>query len=102
MTWRCEGKHVTEAEWLAQTDPTSLLNFLWGQAGDRLRSLFAAKAGDRKMRLFGVACCLRVAHLTAGPPQMNTPQPGNATSTPPSEVPCPNRGVGSPGTMRPI
>ena len=39
---------VTEAEWIAGTDPTPLLVFLRG------------KASERKLRLFAVACCRRV------------------------------------------
>ena len=44
---------MTEAEWLACTDPTPLLEFL-GESG---------RASERKLRLFAVACCLRVWHL---------------------------------------
>ncbi len=42
---------MTEAEWLAATDPQPMLDFLrW-------------RAGDRKLRLFDVACCRMVWHL---------------------------------------
>jgi hypothetical protein len=46
-----EGATVTEAEWLAATDPGPMLEFL------------RDKASERKLRLFAVACCRRIYDL---------------------------------------
>jgi RNA polymerase sigma factor (sigma-70 family) len=45
---RTRGRTVTEAEWLACDDPSQLLAHL------------ASKAGERKLRMFAVACCRSV------------------------------------------
>jgi hypothetical protein len=58
-SWTTEGtsgvKTVTEAKWLACTDPDKMLKFLYG------------KASDRKLRLFSVGCIRRGWHLIDDP-----------------------------------
>src|SRR5438445_2790557 len=44
---------MTEAEWLAATDPGPMLDFLCA----------SGKASERKLRLFACACVRRVWHL---------------------------------------
>ncbi len=48
---------MTEAEWLAATDPQPMLEFLWG------------RASERKLRLYRCACCRQYEpELCANPP----------------------------------
>jgi hypothetical protein len=47
---------MTEADWLVSTDPEPMLRFLRQQPGH-----------ERKLRLFAVACCRRLAPLVAEP-----------------------------------
>ena len=52
---------MTEAEWLACTDPQEMHDFLWVKASDGLKR--NEGRGQRMMRLFAVACCRRIWHL---------------------------------------
>src|SRR4051812_4654872 len=51
---------MTEEQWRQATDPGPMLDFL--RTSDR--------ASERKLRLFAVACCRRVARLFSAGPQV--------------------------------
>jgi hypothetical protein len=62
-------KTVTEAEWLACTDPIEMIEFLRGNPtsedtvtwwNNRWRTEEPSKGNDRKFRLFACACCRRI------------------------------------------
>jgi hypothetical protein len=53
--WCLEVAPMTEAEWLACTEPTPMLEYLRG------------KANDRKLRLFACASCRHIWHLLTDP-----------------------------------
>jgi hypothetical protein len=48
---------VTEAEWLASTNPQAMVEFLHGK---RMVQFRHGKASDRKLRLLAAACCRRI------------------------------------------
>ena len=58
---------MNEQEWLASTDPQAMLEFLagssFGPLGLAREEARIPKPGDRKLRLFAVACCRQVWHL---------------------------------------
>jgi hypothetical protein len=61
-----EGNTVTEAEWLACTDPKPMLRFLIGTDYPRVQAVEAfpdSIGSDRKLRLFACACYHRIHHL---------------------------------------
>ncbi|MFO0805086.1 MAG: hypothetical protein U0791_18425 [Gemmataceae bacterium] len=47
---------MTEAEWLAATDPVPMLDYLRG------------KSSDRKLRLFDIGCCQRLSRIIENEP----------------------------------
>jgi hypothetical protein len=57
---------VTEAEWLACTDPKPILRFLLGTDYPRVQAVETfpdCLGSDRKLRLFACACYYRIRHL---------------------------------------
>jgi hypothetical protein len=48
---------VTESDWTSSTDPQAMLTFLRGRG----------PVSERKLRLFGLACCRRLYHLYCDP-----------------------------------
>jgi len=55
---------MTEAEWLACEDPFLMLDHLQPAKGNWFGWLWTTpKTSDRKLRLFGVACCRRILDL---------------------------------------
>lgn len=51
---------MTEADWLAATDPTPMLGFLRDKVSARMLLMTGSNPSARKWRLIGVACCRRV------------------------------------------
>lgn len=52
---------MTEAEWMASTDPAAMLAFLTrGNASPQVADGQGWRVSDRKLRLFAVACCRQV------------------------------------------
>ena len=55
------GAPVTETEWLSGEDLTRMLHFA------RLHFINPRTVGDRKLRLFAVACCRLIVHVLSDP-----------------------------------
>ena len=56
---------MTEAEWLASNDSYEMLGYVWGDG--RKGFTGRKRIAERKSRLFGVACCVRIWHLLTDP-----------------------------------
>jgi hypothetical protein len=52
---------MTEQEWLRSPEPVGMVTYLRCRRG-----VARTRAGRRRLRLFGCACCLRVRHLFPG------------------------------------